>query len=88
MISAADKTMVAMAMQSIQIPLLTFDTQQVSFLRQMTIGMVLLLTAVNAVSLMVTEGTFKPKVFQYLSILLAVSGLAFAVAPVLVKAIM
>ena len=86
--AAIDPDQVSAAMEVMEVPLLTFDTRQVMLLKVMATGIVVLLVVVNAVSLLATDGGFKPKICLYLSILLAVSAISLAIAPRLVSAIL
>jgi archaeal flagellar protein FlaJ len=86
--AAIDPKQVSAAMQMMDVPLLTFDTQQVMLLRLMTTGIIVVLVIVNAVALLAADGGFKPKICLYLSIFLAASAASFAIAPRLVSAVL
>lgn len=65
----------------------SFNAPQVEFLTTITIGMVILLAAINAFAIVASEGGHLIKTTFYLSILLFLSGLCFLFVPSLAKAI-
>jgi flagellar protein FlaJ len=72
-------------MESLSLDALAFSLPQVSFLRQMTIGMVLILAFINAFAIVSSEGAHLLKIFFHVSILLLLSGVCFLVVPSLVQ---
>jgi len=67
---------------------LPFSLPDLSFLGQMTMGMVLILAFTNAFAIVSSEGSHLLKMFLYLSILLFVSGVSFLTVPSLVQLVM
>jgi len=67
---------------------LPFSLPDLSFLGQMTMGMVLILAFTNAFAMVSSEGSHLLKMFLYLSILLFVSGVSFLTVPSLVQLVM
>ena len=65
-----------------------FGLPNVSFLEQLTMGMVLLLALINAFAIVSSEGAHLLKIFFYLSILLFLSGVGLLFAPSLAKLVM
>ena len=65
-----------------------FSLPDVSFLKQLTMGMVILLTLINAFAAVSSEGSHLLKTFFYLSILLFLSGVSLLFAPSLAKLVM
>jgi len=76
------------AIAEMSLPLPIFSGPQIHLLEQMTIGMVLLLAAINAFAIMATDGGHKYKLALYLSIMLLISGVSFLIGPPLVRGIM
>ena len=72
-------------MQSLSLDAFSFSLPQVSFLRQMTLGMVIILAFINAFAIVSSEGSHLLKMFFYLSILLILSGASFLIVPSLVQ---
>ena len=67
---------------------LPFSAPQLPFLRQMTMGMVIILALTNAFAMVSSEGSHLLKMFLYLSILLLLSGVSFLTVPPLVQLVM
>ncbi|MBC7237579.1 MAG: type II secretion system F family protein [Chloroflexi bacterium] len=76
------------AMQSIDIPLLRFNTGHMSMLSQITIAMVLVLIAANALAIVTTDGGFKPKFLLWSAIMMLLSAVSFGIVPAVVHSIM
>ena len=66
----------------------SFNAPQLQFLEQITIGMILMLAAINAFAIVATEGSHLIKMTLYFSILLALSGILLLIGPSLVKVVM
>jgi len=65
-----------------------FNAPQMAFLQQITVGMVIMLSLINAFAIVATEGTHLIKMTLYVPILLFVSGILLLVGPSLVKLVM
>jgi flagellar protein FlaJ len=78
------------ALQSVQtsVGVLPFSLPDISFLRQMTMGMVIILALTNAFAMVSSEGSHLLKMFLYLAILLLLSGVSFLTVPSLVHLVM
>jgi flagellar protein FlaJ len=74
-------------MQSLSLNMLSFSVPQIAFLRQITLGMVVILAFINAFAIVSSEGSHLLKMFFYLSILLLLSGINFLVIPPIVQSI-
>lgn len=86
--AAVDSTQVEQASSALSIPLLSYGSGQLSFLSQMTITMVILFAAVDAVAIIASDGGFRIKGSYYLSLLLLISGLCFYGGPRIIAGIM
>jgi flagellar protein FlaJ len=73
------------AIQTLSMETLAFGLPDISFLEQMTTGMVVLLALINAFAIVSSEGSHLLKIFFYLSILLFLSGLSCLFAPSLAQ---
>jgi len=73
---------------TMSIETLAFSLPDVSFLEQLTMGMVVLLALINAFAAVSSEGAHLLKMFFYLSILLLLSGVGLLFAPSLAKLVM
>jgi len=87
-VAAIDPNQADAAMQAISVPLLQFSEGQLAFLSNVTIAMVVLLTMVNAMAIISSDGGFKPKICFYLMILQIISAVAFFAGPPFIQAIM
>ncbi|MDY6875174.1 MAG: type II secretion system F family protein [Chloroflexota bacterium] len=67
---------------------LPFSLPQISFLRQITVGTVIILAMTNAFAMVSSEGSHLLKMFLYLSILLLLSGVSLLTVPSLVQLVM
>jgi archaellum biogenesis protein FlaJ (TadC family) len=76
------------SMQTLSMEALAFSLPEVSFLEQLTMGMVVLLALINAFAAVSSEGAHLLKIFFYLSILLFLSGVGLLFAPSLAKLVM
>ncbi len=78
------------ALQSAQMSMgvLPFSLPDISFLRQMTMGMVIILALTNAFAMVSSEGSHLLKMFLYFSLLLLLSGVSFLIVPSLVHLVM
>jgi archaellum biogenesis protein FlaJ (TadC family) len=74
--------------QALPLDTLAFSMPDVSFLDQLTMGMVFLLALINAFAAVSSEGAHMLKMFFYLSILLLLSGVGILFAPSLAKLVM
>jgi archaellum biogenesis protein FlaJ (TadC family) len=73
------------AMQTLSMDALAFSLPDVSFLEQMTIGMVILLAFINAFAAVSSEGSHLLNIFFYLPILLFLSGISCLFVPSLAQ---
>jgi flagellar protein FlaJ len=73
------------SMQTLSMEALAFSLPEVSFLEQMTIGMIVLLALINAFAAVSSEGSHLLKIFFYLPILLFLSGVSCLFAPSLAQ---
>ena len=78
----------AMQTMAASIPLLSFSAPDIQLLHAMTIGMVLLLTIINAFAIMSADGGHILKISFYLSILMFVTGLGFIFLPPMIGGLM
>ncbi len=78
------------ALQSTQMSMgvLPFSLPDIPFLRQMTMGMVIILALTNVFAMVSSEGSHLLKMFLYLAILLLLSGVSFLTVPSLVHLVM
>ena len=76
------------SLQSMPFGVLPFSMPQIPFLKQMTMGMVLILALTNAFAIVSSEGAHLIKMSLYLSILLFLSGASFLIIPSLVHFVM
>jgi flagellar protein FlaJ len=80
-LGGADNAMATMGLKS----MFSFNAPQLEFLRQITVGMIIVLAFINAFAIVATEGSHLIKITLYLPILLFVSGGLLLVGPSLVK---
>lgn len=66
----------------------TFSAPQINFLTTITIGMIIMLSLINAFAIVASEGAHLIKMTYYLGILLITSGFAFLVIPPIVKTLL
>lgn len=78
----------ALQSASMSMGVLPFSLPDISFLRQMTMGMVIILALTNAFAMVSSEGSHLLKMFLYLAILLLLSGVSFLTVPSLVHLVM
>ena len=76
------------ATATVSVETLAFSLPDVSFLEQLTMGMVVLLALINAFAAVSSEGAHLLKIFFYLPMLLFLSGVGFLFAPSLAKLVM
>ncbi|MFN8597040.1 MAG: type II secretion system F family protein [Anaerolineae bacterium] len=65
----------------------SFSTPQISFLTTVTIGMLFILSVINAFAITASEGSHLIKINYYLSIMLMMGGVAFIFVPPLVRSL-
>ena len=65
----------------------SFSTPQISFLTTVSIGMLFILSVVNAFAITASEGSHLIKINYYLSIMLMMGGVAFIFVPPLVRSL-
>jgi flagellar protein FlaJ len=65
----------------------SFSTPQINFLTTITVGMVGMLSLINAFAITASEGSHMIKVTYYLSIMLMLGGIGFVVVPPIVRGI-
>jgi len=78
----------AVQRMAMSIPLLTFSSPHIEFLRTMTIAMVILLAVTNAFAILSADGGHIIKLSFYVSLMLLLSGLAFIFLPPVVGTLM
>ncbi|MEA3407805.1 MAG: hypothetical protein U9R48_06975 [Chloroflexota bacterium] len=78
----------AEAAETLEIPLLSYNTGQMAFLKEMTIGMLFLLIVVNSIAIVASDGGFKHKICFYAPLLMVVSSVSFFVVPPIVRSVM
>lgn len=66
----------------------SFGSTRISLLEQMTLGMVLVLTTINAFAIIADEGSHFIKALFYLSLMLLLSGICYLIIPSTVQMIM
>lgn len=75
------------AMQSMATGIMVFNLPQIPLLRAMTMGMVIMIAAINAFAMVSSEGSHLIKMCSHLSVLLFLSGVSFIVVPPIVDVI-
>ena len=83
-----DPDLTANAAQKLEVPLLNYNSGQMAFLREMTIGMLFLLIVVNSIAIVASDGGFKHKICFYACLLMVVSSVSFFVVPPVVRSVM
>jgi flagellar protein FlaJ len=83
-LGGADNAMAAMGLKS----MFSFNAPQLEFLRNLTVGMIIVLAVINAFAIVATEGSHLIKTTFYLAILFIVSGFLLLIGPSLVKLVM
>ena len=76
------------ATEQFAMSMLTFSMPPVGMLETMAIGMLFILSAINAYAIIATEGAHILKLTRYLSIMLALSAVCMVAVPPLVRSIM
>ncbi len=76
------------ANSALSLSMAQYSASDLQFLLLMTTAMVLLLAVISSVATTMSDGGFKLKVFLYLSITMAISGVAFLVVPSVVSGIL
>ncbi len=76
------------AMQSLNVPMMSFGGGQLDFLTDMTLVMLILFCIVNAAAILFAQGGFKPKGLLYLGALVIISGVCYLAGPQLIAGIM
>lgn len=66
---------------------LSFDFENIKFLRTMILPVVIILSFINAIAPKVTDGGYSHTIFMYISITLFTTGLNIIIAPILAGAI-
>ncbi len=87
-VAAATRLQEGINLGSMQLPVLSFGSPMLGPLAVLTQGMVIVLCIINAFAIVAADGGHYIKGAFYLAILLALSGVAFLVAPPLVDAIL
>jgi len=76
------------AVQSLNVPMMSFRGGKLGFLSDMTLVMLLLFCLVNAAAIILTEGGGKPKILLYLGAFLIMSGLSYLIGPQIIAGVM
>jgi archaellum biogenesis protein FlaJ (TadC family) len=66
----------------------SFNAPQIQFLEKITVGMILMLAAINAFAIVASEGSHLIKITLYFAVLLVLSGILLLIGPSLVKLVM
>jgi len=86
--ASLEQSQEALQETSMSMNVLPFSPPNISFLTQMTMGMVIILALTNAFAMVSSEGSHLLKMFLYFSILLLLSGVSFLTVPPLVQLVM
>jgi len=73
------------ALRGMTTGVMAFSLPDVSFLEQITIGMIIVLVLINAFAIVGSQGSLFLKIFLYISIMMLVSGVSFLIVPSLVQ---
>jgi archaeal flagellar protein FlaJ len=66
----------------------SFNTAQIDYLSNITVGMILFLALVNSFAIVASEGSHFIKILFYLAVLLVATGVCYIVVPPMVRAIL